>query len=242
MIFYIDSVNFSTATTIYLNELLTQVAPDGYYSNGTDYRRQVNGSLIEITPCPQVVCADVLIGTQTWTSCNLDVSTYRDGTLIPQVTDPTAWSNLTTGAWCYYSNATDNGITYGKLYNWYAVNDSRGLAPIGYHIPSNTELTTLTDYLGGELVAGGKMKKVGTDLWQSPNTDATNSSGFTGLPGGIRQVDGSFANINQSGYWWTSTEQNASSAYNIAVGYNYGFASVLYLSKTFGFSVRLIKD
>jgi len=135
---------------------------------------------------PCVILSSVQIGNQTWTLKNLDVSTYRNGDPIPQVQDNTAWANLSTGAWCYYLNNTANGTIYGKLYNWYAVNDPRGLAPNGYHIPTDAEWTTLTTYLGGSTLAGGKMKEAGSSHWLSPNTGATNSSGFKGLPGGFR--------------------------------------------------------
>ena len=130
----------------------------------------------------------VIIGTQEWTKENLNVSKYSDGTIIPQVTDPTQWGSLITGAWCYYNNTTANGTTYGKLYNWYAVAGiydaasaanpalRKKLAPNGWRIPGDTDWTKLTIFLGGEGVAGGKMKATGTSLWQSPNTDATNSS------------------------------------------------------------------
>ena len=101
---------------------------------------------------------DVTIGTQTWTSKNLNVTKYRNGDAIPQVQDKNAWAKLKTGAWCYYENNTANGTTYGKLYNWFAVNDTRGLAPKGYHIPTDAEWTILTDYLGGDTIAGTKMK------------------------------------------------------------------------------------
>lgn len=140
----------------------------------------------------------------TFTKTNLNVSKYSDGTLIPQVTDPTQWANLTTGAWCYINNTTANGTTYGKLYNWYAVvgiydaasavNPAlrKKLSPTGWHVPTDAEWTQLTDCLGGEPVAGGKMKSTGTSLWQSPNTAATNESGFSGLPGGYRSGFGTF--------------------------------------------------
>jgi hypothetical protein len=110
------------------------------------------------SPCVTCSLADVVIGTQTWTACNLDVTTYRNGDAIPQVTDPTAWNNLTTGAWCYYENSSSLGCTYNKLYNWYAVNDPRGLAPVGYHVPTEAEIETLRQFLGGTTVAGGKLK------------------------------------------------------------------------------------
>ena len=131
----------------------------------------------------------VTIGSQVWTSKNLDVATYRNGDVIPQVQDPNAWENLTTGAWCYYDNDASNGTKYGKLYNWYAVNDPRGLAPKGYHIPSDAEWTQLSDYLGGESEAGTKMKS--TSGWVE-NGNGTNSSGFSGLPGGYRDYNGAF--------------------------------------------------
>jgi hypothetical protein len=100
----------------------------------------------------------VIIGKQVWTSKNLNLATYRNGDVIPQVQDQNAWANLTTGAWCYYDNDSSNGTKYGKIYNWYAINDPRGLAPKGFHIPTNPEWSVLVDYLGGETVAGKKMK------------------------------------------------------------------------------------
>lgn len=188
----------------------------------------------------------VTIGTQIWALKNLDVAIYRNGDPIPQVTDPTAWASLTTGAWCYYNNESVNGATYGKLYNWYAVNDSRGLAPVGYHVPSDAEWTTLTTFLGGQDLAGGKMKETGTTHWLSPNTDATNSSVFTGLPGGFRTADGIFTGYGLSmlgvyGDWW-SLSSSTDSAYSYILNYSNGNASGGYGPKLEGFSVRCLKD
>jgi uncharacterized protein (TIGR02145 family) len=140
------------------------------------------------------------------TKTNLKVTKYRNGDIIPQVTNGTQWAGLTTGAYCSYNNDPANDAIYGKLYNWYAVNDPRGLAPIGYHIPTDIEWTTLTNCLGGESGTAGAMKKTGIDLWQSPNSGATNSSGFTGLPGGFRHSNGQFSSINAMGSWWSSTD------------------------------------
>ena len=194
-----------------------------------------------------------VIGTQTWTTKNLDVTTYSDGTVIPQVTDPTAWANLTTGAWCYYNNDSANGTTYGKLYNWYAVagiwneasktdaTQRKKLAPIGYHIPSDSEWTTLTTFLGGQTVAGGKMKSTSTSLWISPNTGATNSSGFTGLPGGFH-YNGTFNNIGTNGIWWSSSENDTTTAWFRSLNYYDGYANRNYYNKTYGFSVRCLRD
>lgn len=137
----------------------------------------------------------VKIGIQLWMKENLNVSHYRNGDPIPEVKNPTEWINLTTGAWCYYINDSAMGPRYGKLYNWYAVNDPRGLAPTDWHVPSHAEWISLTTYLGGEDVAGGKMKEAGTSHWQSPNAGATNSSGFTALPGGYRLSNGAYNGI-----------------------------------------------
>lgn len=193
----------------------------------------------------------VVIGSQIWSSKNLDVTTYNDGTPIPQVTDPTQWANLTTGAWCYYNNDSANGAIYGKLYNWYAVagihdNDpntpNKTLAPLGWHIPSDTEWTTLTTFLGGPQVAGGKMKSTGTSLWLSPNLGATNLSGFTGFPGGCRPPSGIFDNIGYDGFWWSSSEFGNLDAWYIKLGYSDTNANNLNYNKKDGFSVRCIKD
>ena len=138
---------------------------------------------------------------QIWTSKNLDVETYRDGTKIPQVQDKNAWSKLTTGAWCYYENKTANGTKYGKLYNGYAVNDPRGLAPKGYHIPKFWgEWYFLNDF-DGEEDSGSKIKS--TTGWANDG-NGTNTKGFNGLPGGYRTDDGNFLSIGEWAYWWSS--------------------------------------
>ena len=209
------------------------------YYNGTAWVNMIGGAAA-IDPTPRVT-----IGTQVWAIKNLDVTKYRDGTVIPEVTDPTAWVGLTTGAWCYYNNDSENGPIYGKLYNWYAVNDPRGLAPTGYHIPTDTEWTTLTTFLDGEGVegvAGGKMKETGTTLWNSPNTGATNSSGFTGLPGGLNSNYGMFYNISYDGYWWSSTEFNTPDALFRTLSHYDGFTFRYASIKANGFSVRCLRD
>ncbi len=186
----------------------------------------------------------VKIGTQHWMRKNLDALTYRNGDIIPQVTDSTAWAALTTGAWCYYNNDPANGTIYGKLYNWYAVNDPRGLAPTGWHIPTDEEWITLTDYLGGEMVAGGKMKTTGTSTWASPNTEATNKSAFAGLPGGERFNDGTFFKwlFRQGGNWWSSTESSTTNAWARYLAYSRGDLNGGDDDKHYGFSVRCLRD
>ena len=207
---------------------------------------------ITLTVSPQTTTfPNVTIGTQIWSSTNFDLTTYRDGTPIPQVTDPTAWVNLTTGAWCYYANNSTNGTTFGKLYNWYAVagihdtdpnTPNKILAPTGWHVPSDAEWTSLITFLGGSSVAGGKMKSTNT-LWQSPNTGANNESGFTGIPGGLRYyLDGVYFDLGGAGNWWSSSEFNTTS------GWFYHLISISSSTgrfdgpKTYGLSVRLVKD
>jgi len=220
-------------------------------SYGTAYGNEV----IFTTLTTPVTPAEVTIGTQTWTGKNLDVATYSDGTVIPQVTDPTEWANLTTGAWCYYNNDATKGTTYGKLYNWYAAagiwneasktdaSQRKKLAPTGYHVPSDAEWTTLTDYLGGAGVAGGKMKESGTTHWYSPNQDATNTSGFTGLPGGARMNDGKFYVIGYDCLWWSSSvDSTPTYAWIRALNHNSGPAIREYFNKTYGITVRCLRD
>ncbi len=192
----------------------------------------------------------VKICNQTWMASNLDVSTFRDGTPIPQVTDATQWTNTTSAAWCYYSNTTANGTIYGKLYNWYAVNgdiDGDGdkdkeLAPTGWHIPTDAEWKILSDCLGGAPIAGGKMKEAGPTYWIAPNAGATNISGFTGLPGGFRNSAGNFEFLGYKGYWWGATEQSSTHAVLRFLDYNTAILGESGDDKNHGFSVRCVKD
>jgi len=170
---------------------------------------------------------------------NLKVTKYNDGAAIPNVTDATAWSELTTGALCDYDNTPSNSETYGKLYNWHAVNTGK-LCPTGWHVPSDAEWTILTDYLGGN--AGGKLKEAGYDHWQSPNTGATNESGFTALPGGYRNYDGTFGYIGHSGIWWSASEHDTNNAWYRHVVYYDSNVDRSSVNKELGFSVRCLRD
>ena len=185
---------------------------------------------------------EVQIGTQTWMSKNLDVNTFRNGEAIPEAKNAKQWikaSKNKKAAFCYYEYRSKNGAIYGKLYNWFAVNDPRGLAPIGYHIPSDTEWTVLTDFLGGETVAGEKLKS--TSGW-SNGGNGDNSSGFNGLPGGYCNYSGNFFYITENGYFWSSSEDNTFNAW-----YRYLFGSNTEVGrrgngKDFGLSVRCLRD
>jgi uncharacterized protein (TIGR02145 family) len=183
----------------------------------------------------------IVIGTQEWTLNNLDVTRYRNGDPIPEIQDQAAWVAATEGAWCYYNNDAANGPIYGKLYNKYAVMDARGLAPTGFHIPTYNEILILNNYLGFS-TAGGALKEAGTTHWADPNTGATNSSGFTALPGGNRDSPGSFASINTLGLWWSSTVYTGTENYCFFMLYSSVFLFVSSGLPERGFSVRLIKD
>jgi len=187
--------------------------------------------------------ASVTIGTQVWMQKNLNVSRYRNGDEIPQVKDSARWAKLTTGAWCWYKNDSMIGAVYGKLYNWYAINDPRGLAPSGWHIASSSEWYATYTFLGtNDHNAGGKMKEAGTAHWLNPNVNAINTSGFTALPGGYRDNLGQFAYINFLGYWWSSTGNGIKYAWcRCLVSYG-GFMDSVSYHKGKGFSVRCIKD
>jgi len=215
----------------------TNCGADGepQFFNGTSWVNLVGGAAAPL------YIPTVLIGTQRWMDKNLDVVTYRNGDIIPQVTDRATWATLTTGAWCYYNNDPANDEVYGKLYNWHAVNDPRGLAPVGFHIPTTTEWSTLVTSLGGASVAGGKMKTTGITNWNSPNTGATNESGFKALPGGFRYYEGSFLELGQRALFWTATGIDNDAYYNYIYN-NSGTTGGFREGKVDGFSVRVIKD
>jgi uncharacterized protein (TIGR02145 family) len=183
----------------------------------------------------------VQIGSQTWMLENLKTTKYNDGTSIRLVTDDLEWARLSTDAYCWYDNDSASSIdSYGALYNWTAVNSEK-LAPVGWHVATDADWTTLTTFLGGESVAGGKLKVKGTGDWQSPNTGATNEVGFAALPGGYRSTDGTFSDIGLSGDWWTASEENDINAWFRGVGNNLASVSRKGLSKVYGLSVRCVK-
>lgn len=189
----------------------------------------------------------VKVGTQYWLRENLRVTHYRNGDDIPNVPGDTPWKTLTTGAYCIYDNQVPNDTTFGNLYNWHALSDSRGLCPADWHVPSDAEWTTMGDFLGGNSVAGGKLKSTGTieggtGLWYAPNTDATNSRGFTGLPGGYRINYGTFYSLSNVGYFWSSTDTASVNAWNFVLDANNGNLKRIYNLKTNGFSIRCCRD
>jgi uncharacterized protein (TIGR02145 family) len=187
------------------------------------------------------VYTSVTIGTQTWMVENLKTTKYNNGTDIPLAAESTTWAVLTTPGYCWYDNDIANKATYGAIYNWYAVNTGK-LCPTGWHVPSDAEFTTLQTYLGGESVAGGKLKETGTAHWYTPNTDATNESDFTALPGGVRMYDGRFEYIKEIGYLNSSTEEMIGYCWVYSLYSNSGSFNRMPGVEVGGFSVRCLKD
>ncbi len=184
----------------------------------------------------------VTIGSQVWMAENLKVTHYRNGDIISHVSDSTIWSNLTTGAYCEYDNESHYVATYGRLYNWFAVSDNRNIAPAGWHVASRTDWQTLAYYLGGDAIAGGKLKEAGYSHWNSPNMGATNETGFTALPAGYRLTDGSYDGESYSAYFWSATEYNSQNAWYRSLNYNFAELFGHINNKQFGFSVRCVRD
>jgi uncharacterized protein (TIGR02145 family) len=192
------------------------------------------------------IYTSVTIGNQVWMVENQKTTKYNDGTSIPLVTVDAAWEALSTPGYCWYNNDNINKSTYGALYNWFVVdaasNGGKNVCPRGWHVPTDAEWTTLTTYLGGEDVAGGKLKETGTTHWLSPNTGATNERGFTALPSGYRYSNGAFFAIGYNGYWWSSTEYSAT---YVCFRGMYYYASNVYrdnFDKQYGFTVRCLRD
>jgi uncharacterized protein (TIGR02145 family) len=178
------------------------------------------------------------IGTQTWMAENLRTTKYNDNTNIPLYSSSTPWAALTTPGFCWYNR---DSVTYGALYNWYAVNTGK-LCPAGWHVPSDNEWTTLTTSIGGESTAGSELKETGSTHWLSPNSGADNLSGFTALPGGYCGYDGGFNNIRTHGDWWSGSEASTLEAYYQDLYYGYIYVNKSSSSKNSGFSVRCLKD
>jgi uncharacterized protein (TIGR02145 family) len=189
----------------------------------------------------------IMIGTQEWMAENLNTSVYRNGDAIPTNLDDAIWQGTTSGAWAYYNNDASYACPYGKLYNGFACADARQLCPAGWHVPTDAEWTILTDFLGGEALAGGKMKTTGTSeaatgLWYSPNTGATNSSGFSGAPGGARGNLGVYVYMGNNGYWWSSSEGTALNEWCRYLNYDDSLVDRNTYGKHAGFSVRCLRD
>jgi uncharacterized protein (TIGR02145 family) len=263
----LGSTNDGSCTCNFGSILRCLIANTTYYvrayatnSAGTAYGNQVSfttqNSVVISNPGGGVsfndyTYASIELGNgQEWMAENLRTNIYANGDPIPNVTDNAQWNVLNTGAWAHFNNDSQYENPFGKLYNWYAVADLRNICPTGWHVPTEAEWTVLTDYLGGSCVAGGKMKSIGTQYWESPNQDATDEIGFSGLPGGLRYFDGTgffdgvFSNHYMQGIWWSSTELNTGDAWNNLLNYDNGKLSTSFNvnNKKNGFSVRCLKD
>jgi uncharacterized protein (TIGR02145 family) len=191
---------------------------------------------------------EIKIGSQVWMTENLNVDRFRNGDLIPEAKTADEWKKAGkegNPAWCYNNNDPVNGQRFGKLYNWYAVNDPRGLAPEDWKIPSNEDWRHLSNFLGGEEVAGKKMKS--TNGWNSDegkSGNGTNESGFSGLPGGDRNINGDFGDIGYGGTWWSSTVDTSegSDAWFWGLAYFRGYFGGHFIYKSNGYSVRCLRD
>lgn len=238
-----EIVNLESNTTYYIRSFATNDLGTSY-SSTISFTTKSPGVLVDIDGNTY---RTIEVNGQTWTMDNLRVKHYVNGDSIPLVEDDSDWKKVKSGAICYYNNAISYVDSYGILYNFYSIEDTRGLCPAGWHVPIDSEWNNLIDFLGGENLAGGKMKCTKTEpqtepKWNLPNTDATNESGFSGLPGGYRDYVGNFQYINQWGFWWYGNEKNPAQGtyqilrYDIGTSYN---ASTL---KSYGMSVRCVKD
>lgn len=217
----------------------------GGTSTGSDQTFTTIGSVSDVDANTYNV---VRIGSQVWFKKNLATRFYSDGTAIQNCEDALMWVLISSGAYCWYNNSSANKATYGALYNWYAINSAtnggKNICPTGWHVPSNTEFSTLISNQGGTAVAGGKMKETGTTHWLGPNAGATNESGFTALPGGWRNDSGgTFANMTYRGFFWTSTQNAANTAWVIYLDYLIDDAATYGdYNKHKGYSIRCLKD
>lgn len=239
-VFTSSIIGLTPGVTYFVRAYATNSAGTAY---GSVISFKTNAAIVygSVTDIEGNVYKTVAIGTQIWMAENLKTTKYRNGDVIPYITANTTWLALTTGAYSWYNNDINNKTTNGALYNWYAVNNIKKLAPLGWHIPSDTEWTTLITYLGGDRVADDKMKEAGVAHWPSPNTSSTNESGFTALPSGGRKViDGTFYALGDTGFWWSTSSLEGQRA--VAPFLNNSSYLLSHSEKQYGFSVRCLKQ
>jgi uncharacterized protein (TIGR02145 family) len=188
--------------------------------------------------------ATIVIGTQEWMAENLRTTVYANGDPIASPASD-QFLGINSGAWTHYDNNIQYEFPYGKLYNWFAVNDPRNVCPTGWHVPSQQEYYTLINYLGGPTVAGGKLKSNNREFWESPNLNATNESGFSSLPGGYLGSDSNGASFNAEGnrgFWWSSTDGGFYGPYYIFMAYDSSMARSGDMGRNYGCCIRCLKD
>jgi uncharacterized protein (TIGR02145 family) len=210
--------------------------------NGEKWISLTNGMTGPVTDVVGNTYQTARIGDQIWMAENLRTERYADNTIIPQVTDGTAWINLSTGAYCWFDNNSNYDVPQGKLYNWYAVADDRGLCPTGWQVPTDTDFGILIDFLGGSSVAGSKLKEVGTSHWTAPNSDATNESGFTAIPtGGRNQLGDFFPSFGYNASFWSEQAEDVAKSWFLTLSYNSPGTILSTRQKMIGHAVRCIK-
>lgn len=238
--------SFSSTITGLLADTTYHIRAYATNSAGTVYGNTITFNTLSttddtVTDIDGNVYRTVRIGDQIWMAENLRTTRFNDGTPISYVTDGSVWDSLTTPGYCWYNNDTSNKATYGGMYNWYAVNTNK-LAPVGWHVPTKEEWLTLINYLGGEDVAGGKLKEVGTSHWASPNTGATDETGFTALPSGYRGGGGMFWHLGGACFWWSATRESVNKAWRCSINYLSSSLDIDSQYFTHGWSVRCVKN
>jgi uncharacterized protein (TIGR02145 family) len=243
---------FNTSNLSVGDHSLKFVVYNGDKENGSKEITVEITAPITVTDYDGNIYNTIQIGTQIWMVENLKTTHYRNGDALSYITTSDNWDGLTAGGYCNYDNSASNGETYGHLYNFYAVEDSRELCPEGWHVPTKEEFKILIDYLGGADVAGGKMKEAGSEHWTSTLTtsvnEGTNESGFTALPGGVLDASGNFSSGGYMAWFWISEGYDSSIS-----GKRYGYRRSLDLRSDevsdergyhayMGMSVRCIKD
>jgi uncharacterized protein (TIGR02145 family) len=253
---FIGTLSGLNANTSYYIRAYAGTATEVWYGNEINFTASGSSSSGNgLTDIDGNTYGSVIIGNQEWMSENLKVDKYRNGDAIPTGLDNAAWQNTTSGANAIYENRLENNSTYGKLYNWYAVADPRALCPTGWHIPTEHEWNLLTLHLdpAADTIeccsnnAGGKLKSIGTlqngsGLWNFPNTNASNISGFSGIPAGGRNIEGAYANQGLNGGWWSSGNYSSENAWALMIGWDTSYSFRFNYYKSYGFSVRCLKD
>lgn len=248
----IDSITFPPANQVKFH--LSSASDLTYLLNAIDsvtffISTQFNSTLSygSVTDIEGNTYKTIQIGSQIWMAENLRVTKFRNNAAIQNISDSLGWANVYDNntqapAWAYYKNDPSYNALYGKLYNWYTAVNPNGICPQGWHVPSDLEWTTLTNFLGGEPVAAGKMKSTGIQFWKSPNVEASNSSGFSALAGGLRYYYSSYDFLFDFGTWWSTTADNSTRSWARYLSYEFGAVFRTSSIKENGFSIRCLKD
>lgn len=238
--YYFEITNLQPGKTYYCRAFVT-TPHTTYYGSSREFKTigVPDGSILDID---ENVYSTITIGSQTWMMQNLKTTKYRNGDKITNIPTNMNWASSTFGAFCNYENTNSNVTKFGRLYNWFSINDLRNIAPEGWRIPTETDWQILINYLGGEDICGGKLKDQAIGYWQQPNTGATNESGFTARAGGHRAPNGFYQNILLSTSFWTSSPYDSDSAVAFSLVNNSSIISKTIFANKTGLSVRCLKE